>query len=45
MALLEVRNLVFKAGERIVLDQASLSIAPATVHALLGTNGTGRGNH
>jgi Fe-S cluster assembly ATP-binding protein len=42
MALLEVRNLVFKAGERVVIDHLSLTIEPAKVHALLGTNGTGK---
>jgi Fe-S cluster assembly ATP-binding protein len=42
MALLEVRNIVFKVGERIILDHLSLTIAPAEVHALLGTNGTGK---
>ncbi len=42
MALLEVRDLVFTAGERVVLDRLSLTIGPAEVHALLGTNGTGK---
>ena len=42
MPLLEVRNLVFKANERVVLDQLSLTIEPAKIHALLGTNGTGK---
>jgi len=42
MALLEVTGLVFKAGDRVVLDDLSLTIGPAEVHALLGTNGTGK---
>jgi len=42
MSLLEVNNLVFKVGERTILDHLSLAIEPAKVHALLGTNGTGK---
>ncbi len=42
MALLEVRNLVFKVDERMILDHLTMSIEPAKVHALLGTNGTGK---
>jgi Fe-S cluster assembly ATP-binding protein len=42
MALLEVKDLVFKVGDRVILDHLYLTIAPAEVHALLGTNGTGK---
>jgi Fe-S cluster assembly ATP-binding protein len=42
MPLLEVRNLVFKVSERNVLDHLSMNVEPAEIHALLGTNGTGK---
>ncbi|HIJ91232.1 MAG: ABC transporter ATP-binding protein [Desulfobulbaceae bacterium] len=42
MALLEITNLSFQAGTAKLLDGLCLSIEAAEVHALLGTNGTGK---
>lgn len=42
MALLEVNNLSFHAGERRIIDGLSLAIDAGEVHALIGTNGTGK---
>jgi Fe-S cluster assembly ATP-binding protein len=41
-ALLEIRNLRFRAGSRWILDQLELTIGVGEVHALIGTNGTGK---
>ncbi len=42
MSLLEARALTYRAGDKKILDDFSLSIGPTEVHALLGTNGTGK---
>jgi Fe-S cluster assembly ATP-binding protein len=42
MPLLEIKNLTFTAGDKKILDEFSLSIESSEVHALLGTNGTGK---
>lgn len=42
MSLLEINDLVFRAGEKTILDGLSLAIEASEVHALLGTNGTGK---
>jgi len=42
MSVLEIKNLAYVAGEKGVLDGLSLSIEASEVHALLGTNGTGK---
>lgn len=42
MALLEINNLSFQVGTEKILDNLSLSVEAAEVHAVLGTNGTGK---
>jgi Fe-S cluster assembly ATP-binding protein len=42
MSLLEIKNLTYTAGDKKILDEFSLSIEASEVHALLGTNGTGK---
>jgi Fe-S cluster assembly ATP-binding protein len=42
MPLLELRDLTFTAGTRKILDGFSLSVEAGEIHALLGTNGTGK---
>jgi len=42
MSLIEIKDLVFKAGNKKILDGLSLSMEASEVHALLGTNGTGK---
>ena len=42
MSVLEIKNLAYVAGEKRILDGLSLLIAASEVHALLGTNGTGK---
>ena len=42
MLLLDIKGLKYKAGNKIILDDFSLSIESGEVHALLGTNGTGK---
>jgi Fe-S cluster assembly ATP-binding protein len=42
MSLLEINNLTYTAGNKKILDEFSLSIEASEVHALLGTNGTGK---
>src|SRR4030042_3373488 len=42
MSLLEIKNLTYTAGNKKILDEFSLSIEASEVHALLGTNGTGK---
>lgn len=42
MPLLEIKNLAYTAGDKKILDEFSLSIESSEVHALLGTNGTGK---
>src|SRR5208337_3673405 len=42
MELLEINNVTFEAGDKRILDRFSMAIEPSEVHALLGTNGTGK---
>lgn len=42
MTLLEVNNLSYHVGEQRIIDGLYLTIAPSEVHALIGTNGTGK---
>jgi Fe-S cluster assembly ATP-binding protein len=42
MPLLGIKNLTYTAGDNKILDEFSLSIEASEVHALLGTNGTGK---
>ncbi|HEX7669817.1 MAG TPA: ABC transporter ATP-binding protein [Polyangiaceae bacterium] len=40
--LLEALNVTKKFGDQTVLDRASLTLEPGTVHAILGENGAGK---
>ncbi|MEK6201899.1 MAG: ATP-binding cassette domain-containing protein [Desulfobulbaceae bacterium] len=42
MALLEIKNLSFQVDGAKIMDDLCLSVEAAEVHALLGTNGTGK---
>lgn len=42
MPLIEIKGLTFNAGDKIILDAFSMTIGASEVHALLGTNGTGK---
>jgi Fe-S cluster assembly ATP-binding protein len=42
MALLDINHIFYQAGMARIIDDLCLSIEAAEVHALLGTNGTGK---
>ena len=42
MPLIEIKGLTFHAGDKKILDDFSMTIEASEVHALLGTNGTGK---
>ena len=42
MPLLELKDITYRTAERVILAGLSLTVAAGEVHALLGTNGTGK---
>lgn len=42
MSILEINNLTFEVNNKKILDDLSLKLESSEVHALLGTNGTGK---
>jgi Fe-S cluster assembly ATP-binding protein len=42
MHLLEIRNLSFQLGGKSILDGLHLTVDPREIHALVGTNGSGK---
>ena len=42
MPLLEIKGLAFRAGDKTILEGFSLDMDASEIHALLGTNGTGK---
>ena len=42
MSLLEIRQAVYAAGDKKILDGLDLAIEEGSLHALIGTNGTGK---
>jgi len=42
MALLEIKELTFEVSDKRIIDNLNLSIETREVHALVGTNGTGK---
>jgi ABC-type cobalamin/Fe3+-siderophores transport system ATPase subunit len=42
MSLLDIKNISYQAGAAKIIDDLSLSIEASEIHALLGTNGTGK---
>jgi len=42
MPVIEIKGLTFHAGDKNILDDFSMTIGDSEVHALLGTNGTGK---
>jgi len=42
MILLDIKNISYQAGAAKIIDDLSLSIEASEIHALLGTNGTGK---
>src|SRR4030067_2287421 len=42
MAILEIKDLIFRAGDKEILNGFTMTMEPVEIHALLGTNGTGK---
>lgn len=42
MALLEIKGLTFEVGDKRIIDNLNLTMEAREVHALVGTNGTGK---
>ena len=42
MHLLEIRNLFFQIGGKTIFDRLNLALEPREIHALIGTNGSGK---
>lgn len=42
MPLIEIRGLTFQTADKNILDDFSMTIGKSEVHALIGTNGTGK---
>jgi len=42
MSVLEIKDLSYETGDKKILDSFTLTIEASEVHALLGTNGTGK---
>jgi Fe-S cluster assembly ATP-binding protein len=42
MHLLEIKNLFFQIGGQTIFDGLDLAIEPRKIHALIGTNGSGK---
>lgn len=42
MPVIEIKGLTFHAGDKNILDDFSMTVGDSEVHALLGTNGTGK---
>lgn len=42
MSFLELSKVTYKAGDKTILNEFSLSLGVSEIHALLGTNGTGK---
>ena len=42
MHLLEIKNLSFQLGGKTILDDLTLTVERSEIHAIIGTNGSGK---